>query len=97
DCRGNSGLECVVSQFCSSGTVTVVIRNVTLVGTKDRALEDALRASGARLNSISAEALATFAPAPGRAPDALVIDLRGEDALPSSLAALKRSHPSIGI
>ncbi|MGE0704538.1 MAG: CpaE family protein [Vicinamibacterales bacterium] len=72
-------------------------RTLTLVGSKDLSIEEALRASGARVNSIPAEALAALSPAPGRAPDALILDLRGEDALPASLGALKRSHPSIGI
>jgi pilus assembly protein CpaE len=74
-----------------------VIRNVTLIGSKDRALEDALRAAGARVNSVPREALATFSPAADRAPDALVIDLRNDATIPPALAAIKRTYPSIGI
>lgn len=71
--------------------------SVTVVGSRDRQLEELLRASGMRVVSISTVDLAVLAQPGSAQPHAIVLDQRDETALPPALSLLKRQHPSTGI
>lgn len=72
-------------------------RSVLLVGALDRQIEELLRARGDSVIHVPAAELGKFA-ASERQPQGLVIvDLRGEAAVPSAVAALRRSHPDVPV
>jgi pilus assembly protein CpaE len=67
---------------------------VVIVGAKDRELERLLVACNMRTTPLASAELPTLAHAAARQPDVLVIDLRGGQPLPPSVAILKRQHPT---
>jgi pilus assembly protein CpaE len=67
---------------------------VVIVGAKDRELGRLLAAVNLRSTELPATELATLAHAAARQPDVVIVDLRGGQALPSAVAALKRQHPT---
>ena len=67
---------------------------VVIIGAKDRELERLLGALDLRTRQLPAGELSTLAHAAAHQPDVLVIDLRGGQALPSAVTALKRQHPT---
>jgi len=71
--------------------------SVTLIGERDRQVQDLLTASKIRVRVASDADLAQLAQAGAAQPHAIVIDLRGQSALPLSLAAIKRQHPTTGV
>lgn len=64
--------------------------------TSDDRLLDLLRASGLNASGVDAAEVARYAHAT-EAPQVLVVDVRGRDQLPSSLAAFRRQHVGAGI
>jgi pilus assembly protein CpaE len=62
----------------------------------DERLVDMLRTSGLKASAIDVPTLAQYARAT-EAPQVLVIDVRGHDQLPASLAAFRRQHASAGV
>jgi pilus assembly protein CpaE len=71
-----------------------VSTEVVVIGAKDREIERLLGALNLRTTQLPIAELATLAHAAARQPDVLVIDLRGGQALPAAVAALKRQHPT---
>jgi pilus assembly protein CpaE len=71
--------------------------NFLLVGSSDRQLEDMLRACGMQGPALAGSELALLAQPGAKQPDVLVLDLRGQTHLPSSLPMLKRQHPTTGV
>jgi len=70
--------------------------NITVVGSTDRRLIEALKSGGFTVVAVDVHELATIAGA-ARQPDVVVLDQRGRGALPPALTALKRQHPSTPI
>ena len=71
--------------------------SVTLLGGRDRQIEDMLSGSKIRLRAGTEEELAQLAHANAAQPHAIILDLREQSALPAALAAIKRHHPSTGV
>jgi pilus assembly protein CpaE len=72
--------------------------NIALVGSKDRQLEDILRACGMHSAPGAAGAdLTKLAEVGAKQPDVLVLDVRGQAHLPAALPVLKRHHPATGV
>ncbi len=67
---------------------------VAIIGAKDREIERLLAAINLRTTQLPASELATLAHAAARQPDVVVVDLRGGQALPPTVAMLKRQHPT---
>ena len=67
---------------------------VVIIGAKDRELERLLGAINLRTNPLPLSELAMLAHAAAHQPDVVIVDLRGGQALPAAVAALKRQHPS---
>jgi pilus assembly protein CpaE len=67
---------------------------VVIVGAKDRELERLLAAINLRTSQLPTAELATLAHAAARQPDVVIVDLRGGQALPPTVATLKRQHPT---
>ncbi len=70
---------------------------VTVVGTRDRQLEELLTTDKIRMQSVPDAALLQLAHPDAAQPHALVIDLRERTSLPDALAVLKRQHPTTGV
>jgi pilus assembly protein CpaE len=71
--------------------------NILLVGSRDRQLEDILRACGMHAAPVAGSELTTLAHPGARQPDVLVLDLRGHAHLPPALVELKRQHVGTGV
>ena len=71
--------------------------NLCLVGSSDREFEQLLRDCGMRVTMVSRTDLETLAHATTTQPDVVVVDLRDESHVPSSLPLLRRRHPATGI
>jgi pilus assembly protein CpaE len=74
-----------------------LVPDVLVVDPLDRELEQLLHACNMRAIRSSAAELTALAHASTQLPDVIVVDTRGARGLPSSLAAIKRQHPNIGI
>jgi pilus assembly protein CpaE len=70
---------------------------VTLVGTADRQLEELLRAPTTRIKTMPVAELLALAQPSATQPDVVILDLRETNALPPTLATLKRQHPTTGV
>ncbi len=70
---------------------------VTLIGERDRSLEDQLRTAGMRPTSIPASELATLIHPSSPLPDVVVLDLRADPHIPQSLPFFKRQHPETAV
>ena len=70
---------------------------ITLVGTSDRQLEEMLRGPAVRLKTIPVSDVLALAQPTAPQPDAVILDVRDSNALPPTLATLKRQHPSTGV
>jgi pilus assembly protein CpaE len=70
---------------------------IALVGTTDRQLDEMLRPSGAQIVALSAGEVSTLTQPGATVPDALVLDLREQSAVPPALTAIKRQHPGVGV
>jgi pilus assembly protein CpaE len=71
-----------------------VIPEVVVIGAKDRELERLLSTLDLRASMLPVAELATLAHAAARQPDVLIVDVRGGQGLPSTVATLKRQHPT---
>jgi pilus assembly protein CpaE len=71
--------------------------SVTIVGARDRSLEDRVRAAGMRPANIAASDLATLAHSSSIAPDVVVLDARSEHQIPPAFGLIKRQHPDTGL
>jgi pilus assembly protein CpaE len=70
---------------------------ITLVGTADRQLEEILRAPTTRIKTMPVAELLALAQPSASQPDVVILDLRETNALPPTLATLKRQHPTTGV
>ena len=68
--------------------------DIVIIGAIDRELERLLAAINLRTTQLPAADLATLAHAAARQPDVVIVDLRGGQALPPTVATLKRQHPT---
>jgi pilus assembly protein CpaE len=71
--------------------------NVTIVGSRDRQLEELVKAAGMQTASIPAAGLAALANPAARQPDVLVLDVRDDGAVPSAVAEIRRQHLNTGV
>jgi pilus assembly protein CpaE len=71
--------------------------SVTLIGERDRELEDRLRGAGMRPTTIPSSELSTLIHPSSPIPDIVVLDLRAEPQIPHSLPLLKRQHPETAV
>jgi pilus assembly protein CpaE len=74
-----------------------VALNITLVGTVDRQLEELLRGQTTRIRSVPVAELLALAQPTAKQPDVVLLDVRESNALPPTLATLKRQHPTTGV
>jgi pilus assembly protein CpaE len=70
---------------------------ITIVGTADRQLEEILRAPTTRIRTMPVAELLALAQPSASQPDVVILDLRESNALPPTLATLKRQHPTTGV
>jgi pilus assembly protein CpaE len=70
---------------------------VTVVGARERDLEEQLRAVNIRTVAITADELGALAHPLSTPMDVVVLDLRGGEPIPPTLAAVKRQHPETGL
>ena len=70
---------------------------VTVVGTRDRQLEELLTTDKIRVQSVADGGLLQLAHPDSAQPHALILDLRDRTSLPDALALLKRQHPTTGV
>lgn len=70
---------------------------IVLIGSTDRQLEESLRQCGMTAPSAPGSELAVLAQAGVRQPDVIVLDVRDQGHLPTSLPLLKRQHPTTGV
>jgi pilus assembly protein CpaE len=75
---------------------TSLVTEVLVVDPLDRELEQLLSASGMRTTRASAAELAALVNTAANPPHVVVVDTRGARAIPPSMAAVKRQHPSVG-
>ncbi len=71
--------------------------SVTIIGSRDLNLEDAVRSTGLQPVISWATDLAELAATGARQPNVILVDLRGQSHLPAALSLLKRRHPSTGV
>ena len=70
---------------------------IIVVGSSDRLIDETLRQAGASVSMQAIEALTALAHPSVSSPDAVIVDLRDQEALPASLALFKRHHPTVGV
>jgi pilus assembly protein CpaE len=75
----------------------LAVMTITLVGSRDRQLEELLRASGMQPAVLEAAQLPTLASPGARQPDVIVIDVRDGTGIPPAVAAIRRQHPATGV
>lgn len=75
---------------------TQLIPEILVVDPLDRELEQLLSACGMRTARGSAAELAALVHPGAQQPHVIVVDTRGARAIPPSMAAVKRQHPSVG-
>ena len=71
--------------------------SVTIVGIRDKQLEETLRADGVQPTTIAPGSLGTLTHPSAVPPDVVILDLRTDPRVPAELAGLKRQHPSLGL
>jgi pilus assembly protein CpaE len=76
--------------------VTVSL-NIVLAGSRDRQLEDMLRACGMQSGPDGAADLTKLSDLAAKQPDVLVVDVRGHARLPAAVSVLKRHHPATAV
>ena len=70
---------------------------VTLIASDDRQLEELLRNSGMQVTSGPTATLEDLSEVSAKQPDVVVIDVRSQTQLPSTLPLLTQRHPSTGV
>jgi pilus assembly protein CpaE len=63
----------------------------------DRPTADLLRGTGVKVSQSPLVELQTLATSAWKAPDVLLLDLRGRSSLPAALATIRRLHPAMGV
>ena len=71
--------------------------SITIVGSRDPQIEDALRATGLPASPAWCSDLGVLTASNTPPPNVVIVDLRGVPHIPSGLALLKRQHPSAGV
>lgn len=71
--------------------------SVVIVGARDASLEALVRGCGAPASTSSVPDLSAVATGAGRAPDVVLLDLRGTPHVPAALAAFTKQHAAIGV
>jgi pilus assembly protein CpaE len=74
-----------------------LVPDILVVDPLDRELEQLLQACNMRAIRSSAPELAPLVHPGAQLPDVIIVDTRGARGIPSSLAAVKRQHPGVGI
>jgi pilus assembly protein CpaE len=74
-----------------------LVPDVLIIDPRDRELEQLLHQCNMRATRGSAAELAALAYPSAKQPDVIIVDTRGARAIPSSMAAVKRQHPNIGV
>ncbi len=74
-----------------------LVPDILVVDPLDRELEQLLQACNMRAIRSSAPELAPLIHPGAQLPDVIIVDTRGARGIPSSLAAVKRQHPGVGI
>jgi pilus assembly protein CpaE len=74
-----------------------VALKVALIGSRDRQLDEILRAAGMKVAALEIDALPAMANPSAQQPDVIVLDLRTDSRIPASLSAIRRQHPTTGI
>jgi pilus assembly protein CpaE len=69
----------------------------SLVGSRDRQLEEILRTLAAQVTTVPVADLTRLALPSAKCPDVIVLDVRGATEVPPSCAAFRRQHPDVGI
>ena len=69
----------------------------TIVGARDSRIEELLRGTDHVSSTTWISDLNSLLQAEGAQPDVILIDVRGQHRLPSTLPLLKRKHPSINV
>jgi pilus assembly protein CpaE len=70
---------------------------VSLAGSRDRQVEELLQTSGLRVTLLKIEELAALAQPAAQQPSLVVVDMRDRQALPPTVAMLRRQHPGTGV
>ena len=65
--------------------------------TSDDQLSQLVRDTGMACSALAREALSAIAQPGAAQPDVLIADLRGQEEMPPSIAALRRNHPGTGV
>ncbi len=71
--------------------------NVIVVGSKNRQLEELLRAAGLKFAALAESELVALSKRDSVAGNPLLLDVRGESKLPAELPVFRQRHPSIGV
>lgn len=71
--------------------------NVSIVGSRDRQLEELLQACGVRATALKIEDLTALAQPGTVQPTVVLLDMRERVALPSAVGLLRRHHPATGV
>ena len=71
--------------------------NVLVIGSKDHQLDELLLSAGLRAKHGTLADLERLTSPAAVPPQVLILDQRAEEALPPSLASLKRQHPATGV
>lgn len=74
-----------------------MLTSILLVGSRDRQLEDILRAIAAQVTVTSASDLTHLITGAGKTPEVIVLDARGGTAVLATCATFRRQHPEVGI
>ena len=69
----------------------------TLVGSRDRQLEELMQTCGLRVTVSKLEELATLAQPGASQPALVILDMRDRPTLPPTVAMLRRQHPTTGV
>jgi pilus assembly protein CpaE len=71
--------------------------SASIVGSRDRQLEELLQACGVHATPIKADDLGTLAQPGGSQPNVVILDLRDRSAVPPAVGMIRRQHPSTGV
>jgi pilus assembly protein CpaE len=74
-----------------------VRKHFVLVGGRDRAIEELLQSPDAAVTRMPLQELTKLSPADRHPDGVVVVDLRGETAVPTAVATLRRNHPDVPV
>jgi pilus assembly protein CpaE len=73
------------------------VSKVTIVGSRDRQLEELLKGTVFQVSSLEFSGLSALSVASAKAPDVLILDLRERAHLPAETSNMRRHHPEMGV